>query len=86
MKVYAKPEVRIEKFNLSKHIAACAFDMSNSKNKNECVAVSDAVGEKFNVPQLILYTSVNTSCVDKEEEWELYCYTNGSSGSNTFNS
>ena len=86
MKVYVKPEVRIEKFNLSKHIAACAFDMSNLKNKNECVAVGDAVGEIFNVPPLQLYTEVNANCRDKEEQWEMYCYTNGPSGNNTFNS
>lgn len=86
MKVYVKPEVRIEKFNLSKHIAACAFDMSNLKNKNECVAVGDAVGEIFNVPPLQLYTEVNANCLDKEEQWEMYCYTNGPSGNNTFNS
>ena len=86
MKVYMKPEVRIENFRLSKHIAACAFDMSNLKSKDECVAVGDAVGEMFNVPPLHLYTEANVQCTDKETEWEYYCYTNGQSGSNTFNS
>ena len=86
MKVYVKPEVRIEKFNLSKHIAACAFDMSNSKNKDECVAVGDAVGEKFGVPNIVLFSDNNTSCIEKDSVWNMYCYTNGTSGNNTFNS
>lgn len=87
MKKYVKPEVEIETFSLSKHIAACAFDMSNLKNKDECVAIGDAVGEKFNVPSLVLYTDANTNCVDKDSTWKgFYCYTNGTEGLNTFNS
>ena len=86
MKVYKKPEVRIERFSLSKHIAACAFDMSNWKTKEECVAVGDAVGEKFDVPPLTLFTDANDNCTDKDSVWSMYCYTNGTSGNNTFNS
>lgn len=87
MKVYKKPEVRIERFTLSKHIAACAFDMSNLKSKDDCTAIGDAVGERFNVPSLVLYTDANTNCVDKDSTWKnVYCYTNGTEGLNTFNS
>lgn len=86
-KVYQKPEMQMELFTLSKHIAVCAFDMSNLKSKYECTAISDAVGEKFNVPSLVLYTESNTNCVDKDSTWDkIYCYTNGTEGLNTFNS
>ena len=86
MKVYKKPVIHIEKFTLSKHIAACAFDMTNSKDKETCTAIGDAVGEAFNVPPLVLFTDTNNNCSDKDSNWSMFCYTNGASGSNTFNS
>lgn len=81
MKVYKKPEVRIERFTLSKHIAACAYDMSNLKDKENCVAVGD---KEFNLGDMILFTNTTTGC--KNTEFEYYCYENGSQGMNIFNS
>ena len=34
MKPYIKPELYYENFELSQHIAACAYDMQNLKDKN----------------------------------------------------
>lgn len=83
MKVYKKPEIYIETFTLSKHIAACAFDMTNSTDKETCSAVGDS---DFNVPNIVLYTESNNNCTEKDSDWTIYCYTNGTSGYNTFNS
>lgn len=81
MKTYVKPEVKIENFTLSKHIAACAFDMTNSKNKNECVAYGDA---SFNWSGMNLFANKDIGC--EETEFDAYCYTNGTEGINVFNS
>lgn len=86
MKEYKKPEIHIEKFTLSKHIAACAFDMSNLKDKETCTAIGDAVGDPFNVPPIELFTNANVNCKEIDSNWLDYCYTNGAHGSNTFNS
>lgn len=74
----------MELFTLSKHIAACAFDMTNLKSKEECTAVGD---ENFgHSSSFILYTDSNTNCVVKDSDLEGICYTNGTTGFNTFNS
>ena len=41
MKSYEKPRAYIERFELSQHIAACAWDMSNQSDQNNCTAESD---------------------------------------------
>lgn len=82
MKVYEKPRIYIERFELSQHIAACAWDMSNSKTVEECSARSD--------PDFDIYEGVNAfMAVEKgciNGPLEDYCYTNGEAGSNIFNS
>lgn len=84
MKTYVKPEVKIENFTLSKHIAACAFDMSNYKSMDECSAVGDV--DYNNTPSIVLFTDTNTNCAEDIKNWSIYCYTNGAEGYNTFNS
>lgn len=77
-KVYTKPMVMIENFELSQHIATCNFPI---KDKTQAVKA----GCHANVPDLgvvgLFYTSLdNDTCtVDGEG---MYCYTNG--GSETF--
>lgn len=82
MKVYVKPEIRIERFELSKHIAACAFDVTFN-NFETCVAIGDA---EFNWGGFVLFTETNTSCSTPKDFVEDFCYTNGKEGLNTFNS
>lgn len=80
MKVYEKPRVYIERFELSQHIAACAWDMSNSKNINECSATVDpSCGYPDGVN---MFTGENSLC----NLTEAYCYTNGNTNVNIFNS
>lgn len=79
MKKYVKPEVEIETFSLSKHIAACAFDMSNLKNKDECVAIGDG-----DYSGMFMFSGNNQMC--NFSEAEEYCYTPSSETMNVFNS
>lgn len=77
-KVYTKPIVVIENFELSQHIAACSFPI-----KDKTTAVKE--GCHASVPGLgitgLFYQSLDndTCAVDGED---MYCYTNG--GSETF--
>lgn len=77
-KIYEKPLVVIESFELSQHIAACQFPI-----KDKTQAVKE--GCQASVPDLgvkgLFYMSLdNDTCtVDGED---MYCYTNG--GSETF--
>lgn len=82
MKKYEKPRVRIERFELSQHIAACAWDMLSSKRVEECYAVSDS-GWGLPAGVHAFNTGVD-GCSDGP--LESYCYTNADSGSNIFNS
>ena len=41
MKVYEKPRITIERFELSQHIAACAWDMTNQSDEYNCTAQAD---------------------------------------------
>ena len=87
MKVYVKPEVRIEKFNLSKHIAACAYDMSSPTVKENCVAYGDTVGEeKFNTAGSTYFTESNINCTFNESNAQKYCYTPQDANWSIFNS
>lgn len=82
MKKYVKPDLFYENFELSQHIAACAWDMSNSTSVDTCSAVSDST---WGVPEGIhAFNEGVTSCTDGP--LESYCYTNGSSDVNIFNS
>lgn len=83
MKVYVKPEVHIEKFSLSKHIASCAYDMKNPTIESSCVAYGD---EAYNRDGMNIFSSSNTNCNFDESNSEFYCYTNGTEDMNIFNS
>lgn len=82
MKVYEKPRIYIESFELSQHIAACAWDMSNSKTVEECSAESDS--DIIFVDGIHAFIDANPSCTDGPVEG--YCYTNSGSAVNIFNS
>ena len=82
MKVYEKPRVYIERFELSQHIASCAWDMPNSKKVEECYADGDP---EWGIPEGIrAFYASRDICIDGPIE--SYCYTNGSSENNIFNS
>lgn len=86
MKTYVKPEVRIENFTLSKHIAACAFDMKFT-SADTCVGYREEYGD------LTFFTKNNTDCSMTPSDINMYettdedyCYTNGSDMMTTFSS
>lgn len=82
MKKYIKPELFYENFELSQHIAFCAWDMPESKKVEECYADSDPT---WGIPGGIrAFYASKEICVDGPVE--SYCYTNGSSENNIFNS
>ncbi len=83
MKVYAKPRIYIERFELSQHIAACAWDMSNKSDANECTAESDADWGIFG--GLTMFTDTS-KCNVTPNVFEDFCYTTGTEGNNLFNS
>ncbi len=81
MKKYEKPIVLIEKFELSQHIADCAWELTNS-NKDNCVAQPDQ--EKLpGFPNLFM-ASGNGCELIPGENYNDYCYHDGAQGANVF--
>lgn len=83
MKAYVKPELFYERYELSKHIADCAWELK-SGDQNSCHATWD---ENWGGTMSTLFTTT-ASC-----EWTTdngvyndYCYTNGAAGVNVFKS
>lgn len=83
MKQYVKPELYYENFELSAHIAACAWDMKDFKDVDECSAVSDD-DNLLGYPGGMRLFNNEEVCLDGPIDD--YCYTNGESGLNIFNS
>lgn len=81
MKKYVKPEIFIEKFELSKHIADCAWELTNSTKEN-CSAAADP----DHIPGLPnLFLNSEKGCVlIPGENYEEYCYHDGVQGANVF--
>lgn len=82
MKKYVKPDLYYENFELSTHVAACAWDMTNSQSKESCSAQADE--EYLGFSDVSLFN--NAQCDISEADYEDYCWTNGSVGANVFNS
>lgn len=81
MKKYVKPELFFEKFELNQHVADCAWEMTNLKDKGSCAAMPDE--EK--IPGLSpLFVGGNSKCVMTEEVFQDFCYQNGTQGVNVF--
>ena len=80
MKKYVKPMLIYEKYELSKHIAACAWDL-NSENSNVCTADADP---NFIPIGQTLFTQ--NRCDLHEGNYEDYCYHDGAQGVNVFQS
>ena len=83
MKKYVKPELFYERFELSQHIAVCAWDM-NLSNKESCNAAADT----SLIPDLAgetLFMS-SSACSLNPDTYKDYCYHNGMSSANAFRS
>lgn len=84
MKAYVKPELIFERYELSQHVAACAFDL-NSADENVCDFQSDKKGEKiFGVEGVSIFANAG---ICENTDVDSYCYqANGVNGWTTFNS
>ncbi|MBQ7801719.1 MAG: hypothetical protein IJ375_05290 [Oscillospiraceae bacterium] len=83
MKKYVKPELFYERFELSQHIADCAWELQLA-SKEACIAQGDP---EMGMGSLgTLFTTLQ-SCYNKTDEgYQAYCYTNGTAGVNVFRS
>lgn len=71
-KKYEKPQVYMEKFELSHNVAVCDYKL-NAANENVCKILQDNYGkDDGNVTGGFVSTNV---C---EFEYSIYCYTDGS--------
>lgn len=79
-KTYEKPLVYYERFELSQHVANCAWELNSGENvcgyKGETGLGLDEIG--------VIINDTTEGCV--EREYQAYCYTNGGDGLNLFNS
>lgn len=84
MKAYVKPELYYENFELSQHIAACAWDMTDFRTKEDCSAVGDS---SMGITGVALFTK-SSVCADviSPDVAESYCYEVESDAFNIFNS
>lgn len=77
MKAYIKPVLYYERFELSQHIADCAWELNQAQ---------DTCGYKgdpdFGFYETMVIISDGKAC--NETNQQFYCYTNGSSGMRVF--
>lgn len=74
-KVYEKPQIYMERFELSQSIASCYYNFNRSSNDpNTCTATEGDYGYTVFLNEGI--------CTNIEDD---YCY-EGAAGTNTFNS
>lgn len=82
MKAYVKPELFYERYELSQHVAACAWD--RIATEGVCGFKGNAIGDQeFLVPDYVIINGDTPGC---EKDWEFYCYTGGAEGMTLFNS
>lgn len=76
MKAYIKPELFYERYEVSQHLADCAWEF-NYADQNSCNATADPnlFGSVGN-PVLFMSTANLCSPIDFKE-FEHYCYQNG---------
>lgn len=83
MKKYVKPELFYEHYELSQHIADCAWELTNS-TKETCSAKADS----DYLPHLSganLFIDTDYGCVlIPGENYSDYCYHDGAQGVNVF--
>ena len=78
MKTYEKPQIFFESFEVSQHVAACGWDMSNSVTPENCSAVGDSVD--FTNPPFTIFVEGNNKCLFKFDSGQ-FCYENSTDDS-----
>ena len=79
MKKYIKPELFYERYELSQHIADCAWELQFADDQN-CIAIPDQ-DDYPDHPNL--FTDYDR-CGMTPDALEAYCYHNGADGVNVF--
>ena len=82
MKKYVKPMLIYERFELSKHIADCAWDLQADSDET-CNATADEDKLKG---YTTLFNDGNNTCDYKPGMFQNYCYFNGAQSVNVFKS
>lgn len=81
MKKYVKPELFYERYELTEQIADCAWELLQGDDHGGCRVAGD---EKNGLGGLYIFTSEDQGCNVLNPSTELYCYTNGAGGYNSF--
>lgn len=81
MKKYVKPELIYEKFELTQHIADCAWELTNS-TKDTCSAQADP-DYLPGFPNLFM-SDANGCTLIPGTNYQDYCYHDGAQGVNVF--
>ena len=84
MKKYVKPELFYEHYELSQHIADCAWEL-NSADKYACAAVADP-NWGVEVKIFMEYAMCDILEENAKKDIDGYCYMNGTEGFNVFKS
>lgn len=80
-KMYVKPMIYLEKFELSKHIADCAWELTSS-DENTCAAKADP---DYLPGSPNLFVGSDHGCVlIPGYNYQEYCYQDGAQGANVF--
>lgn len=82
MKKYVKPEMILERYELSHTIADCAWEIQQG-DPSTCLAEGD---KKHGLGNYHLFMEGRDGCQYTPEVIEFYCYQNGGEGMNLFNS
>ena len=85
MKKYVKPELFYEHYELSQHIADCAWELTTLKM--DCKETGAATADPLKLPGFPnLFVSEVNGCVLLEAYYQDFCYHGGAGGVNVFNS
>ena len=82
MKKYVKPELFYEQFELSQHIADCAWELTSS-DRGSCSAQAD---QKYLPGLENLFLSEPMCALIPGVNYGEYCYQDGAQGANVFKS
>lgn len=83
VKKYVKPELFYEFYELSQHIADCAWELKNWTDVSLCEVVPDLDKFPYLTPEDKLFADFPV-CTRLREDFEDFCYQNGSALANLF--
>lgn len=86
MKPYVKPQLFVESYELSQHVAACGWDINSSEDSCKATWDPQVQGTNGNSLGVYLFNDNATGCTVKPADIEEYCYTTGTEGNNLWNS